>query len=149
MRKQSYFTKIRRYRLKKKAVDLMGNKCNRCQWSGHIAGFAFHHIDPASKLFTVSNYPSTNWDIYWKEIQKCELLCATCHSIHHSDYNDEQFLKDVENYNGRDLDIPNQNWKNQHGTPASKVRNCNCCNIEFTGKYIYYRRDSSRIGLVS
>ena len=79
MTKQAYFTKIRRYRIKKKAVDLMGGKCQWCGWTGNIGGLQFHHRDPDTKTFGLSNSTTTNWEKFWKEAQKCDLVCANCH----------------------------------------------------------------------
>jgi hypothetical protein len=36
------------------------------------------------------------WDDIKKELDKCILLCAICHRIEHSQYNNELFLKEAE-----------------------------------------------------
>jgi predicted RNA-binding Zn-ribbon protein involved in translation (DUF1610 family) len=126
MTPSSYNTKIRRYKLKTEAVRLKGGKCEKCGWQGNQAAFQFHHIDPTSKSFTISQAVTTNWEKYWGEVKKCELLCANCHMILHSDNTSEQFLKDVNSYNGRELiesDIP---WKNKNHVAAPKVYNHTC-----------------------
>jgi hypothetical protein len=48
--------------------------------------FQFHHIIPADKLFginarTLINY---SWGKIKSEAQKCDILCANCHFIHHN-----------------------------------------------------------------
>lgn len=35
--------------LKKKAVEFLGGKCNRCGYCKSYAAFDFHHIDPTQK----------------------------------------------------------------------------------------------------
>jgi hypothetical protein len=93
-------TNIRRYRIKKKAVEYKGCKCNRCSWSGDISGFDFHHSDPTQKEFEISGkiIASMSWEKVKSEIDKCELLCALCHRLEHSNYKNELFLKEANNY---------------------------------------------------
>ena len=81
-------TNLRRFRVKQKSVEYLGGKCNRCDWSGHISGFDFHHLDPNEKDFNPSglNLANKSWEIAKKELDKCELLCALCHREEHSDY---------------------------------------------------------------
>lgn len=54
----------------------LGNKCAQCQKSDELE---FDHIDPATKLFTIGQ----RWDYAWgkmkTELDKCQLLCKTCH----------------------------------------------------------------------
>lgn len=91
-------TNIRRYRIKKKAVDYKGGKCVRCGWSGDISGFDFHHTDPSKKDFTLGNrfLAAMKWELVEKELDKCVLLCAICHRIEHSNYKNPLFLKEAE-----------------------------------------------------
>jgi hypothetical protein len=84
----SCYRNQRRWAHKRRAVELLGGKCNRCSWSGHIAGYDFHH--PADdKEFTPSQMLSFSWEKFWSEAQKCELLCAICHRIEHSKFEEE------------------------------------------------------------
>jgi hypothetical protein len=59
-------------------------KCNRCP-QNHIAALQFHHTDPATKEFDIGYAASKNWSMtrIMEEIAKCEVLCASCHAIHH------------------------------------------------------------------
>jgi hypothetical protein len=81
-------TNLRRYRVKEKSVQYLGNVCNRCGWNGHISGFDFHHKDPNQKEFQPSamNLANRKWEIVKSELDKCELLCALCHRKEHSNY---------------------------------------------------------------
>lgn len=86
-------TKIRRYRAKKAGVEYLGNKCKRCGWSGNLAGFDFHHLSDKDFNVNAVKMANTKWEEIKKELDKCELLCALCHRIEHSDYENEIFLK--------------------------------------------------------
>lgn len=91
-------TNIRRYRIKKKAVEYKGGKCIKCNWSGDISGFDFHHLDPTKKDFAISGRHAAGmkWELLKMELDKCELLCAICHRIEHSGYKDPLFLAEAE-----------------------------------------------------
>jgi len=136
MTKSSYNTKIRRFLLKREAVKLKGGICIRCGWSGNIAAFHFHHRDPSQKEFGLSSAITTNWEKYWAEVEKCDLLCANCHMIHHADNNTEEFLNRVNNYDGRKLIVSNIPWKNKiHiANPKYYTHTCPTCNSIFNTK---------------
>jgi len=95
-------TKIRRYRAKKAGVEYLGGKCNRCGWVGNLAGFDFHHLEGKDYNINAVKMANTKWEEVKKELDKCELLCALCHRIEHSDYDNKTFLE-----------IANQNSENE------------------------------------
>jgi len=41
----------------------------------------FHHLDMDNKEFTISNSLNKSWKNIKKEIDKCIVLCANCHSV--------------------------------------------------------------------
>ena len=43
----------------------------------------FHHRDPAAKSFHVQGHWSLDRQLLATEIEKCDVLCANCHRIHH------------------------------------------------------------------
>ncbi len=57
-------------------------KCNRCGFS-HTAALDFHHKDPGEKEFKISDIRHGSKEKILKEINKCEILCANCHRVHH------------------------------------------------------------------
>jgi predicted RNA-binding Zn-ribbon protein involved in translation (DUF1610 family) len=95
-------TKIRRYRARKFAVDYLGGKCNRCGWIGDISGFDFHHKNSSEKDFTINALTVANkkWEDVKSELDKCELLCALCHRLEHSDYQNQNLIEEAETYSG-------------------------------------------------
>jgi hypothetical protein len=74
--------RFRRY--KKEAVEYKGGKCERCGYDKCYAAFDFHHKDPLQKD---PNWPNMgNWPLksIKHELDKCMLVCATCHrEIHY------------------------------------------------------------------
>lgn len=66
--------------------------CSKCGES-HIATLHFHHVNPKDKDANVASALRDGWSIarLKKEIEKCIVLCANCHSILH--YDEQQLLK--------------------------------------------------------
>jgi hypothetical protein len=74
-------TKIRKFRIKQRAIEYKGGVCVECGWKGHPAGFQFHHISGV-KEFEIGHSVG-RWDVIVKELDKCVLLCVICHRIIH------------------------------------------------------------------
>lgn len=101
---RSCSTKVRRYLAKQAAVKYLGGKCQRCGWSGSLPAYEFHHIEPSLKEFAIGNVSHRKWELIIKELDKCELLCANCHRIEHSDHN-ELVKQEASQYKGRLLNF--------------------------------------------
>lgn len=77
--------KLRRKRIKQKAVDLLGGKCSNCGYSKSLNALQFHHLDPSKKELSIARQAYTlSWNTVLKELDKCILLCANCHAELHS-----------------------------------------------------------------
>ena len=95
---------LKRYHERRdKAIEKLGGKC-KC---GATTGLQFDHIDPATKKFTLARLSSINEEDFWKEVDKCQLLCDTCHQA-----------KTL-------LDLGRVSAKDTHGT-LSSYRYCKC-----------------------
>lgn len=71
----------RRRSVKKKLVEEAGGRCSLCGFDGHPAALQFHHIDPATKSFHLSEGGlSRGIEQSRAEMKKCVLLCANCHA---------------------------------------------------------------------
>lgn len=81
-------TNKRRYETKIKAVEYLGGECKKCSWKGDPSGFDFHHRDPNEKSFQANAQTITSmcWESAKLELDKCDLLCALCHRLEHSNY---------------------------------------------------------------
>jgi hypothetical protein len=72
-----------------KCVQYKGGKCEKCSYNRCVAAFDFHHIDPTKKLFNVNTSCKKGFTTEVKEeLDKCMLLCATCHRELHYFYQD-------------------------------------------------------------
>lgn len=68
-------------RRKAQAVVYLGGSCKECGRTGHPVIFDFHHR--GDKEFEWGRLRRKSWDKIVKELDKCDLLCAPCHRIHH------------------------------------------------------------------
>lgn len=93
-------TRIRRLRSKLKAIEIMGGKCVKCGWHGPPAGFEFHH-NIGEKEFMIGMVANKSWDLIKRELEKCILLCATCHRIEHSSQSEKILIEAMKSYRGR------------------------------------------------
>ena len=74
----------RRQRLKIKAIEYKGGACNVCGYDKTTTALCFHHRDPTTKSFSISNGGlEKSWNILKEELDKCDLLCANCHVEEH------------------------------------------------------------------
>ena len=59
--------------------------CTKCGFD-HPAALDFHHEDPSKKDGNIHRYISNGQTKKaFEEIEKCIVLCANCHRIHHYD----------------------------------------------------------------
>ena len=73
-----------RTRLKKRAVYVMGGKCQVCGYDRCLQALDFHHINPDEKAFTIQENCNRSWETVSAEIKKCALLCSNCHRELHN-----------------------------------------------------------------
>ena len=65
-----------------KAINILGGKCKKCGCDD-VMCLEFHHEDSKIKEFGLAAIRNMRWSIIKREIQKCVLLCANCHSELH------------------------------------------------------------------
>lgn len=71
--------------LKEKLVAMLGGVCRRCRRKVHPAAFNFHHANPTTKRFGLTNLSGRKWSMVLLEARKCELMCSVCHATHHAE----------------------------------------------------------------
>jgi 5-methylcytosine-specific restriction endonuclease McrA len=69
---------LREYRKKRKedAISQLGGQCVIC---GSKENLEFDHINPETKRDTISNMWTSNKEKLQEELNKCQLLCRSCH----------------------------------------------------------------------
>jgi transposase len=71
----------RRRRVKEIVVAEAGGRCQLCGYDRYMGALEFHHVDPATKLFSLALGGVTRSIASARaEAQKCALLCANCHA---------------------------------------------------------------------
>ncbi len=71
----------RRRQMKTRLVQEAGGRCVACGYSRSVAALHFHHLDPATKSFTIAGAGVTRSLARARaEVAKCILLCANCHA---------------------------------------------------------------------
>lgn len=73
-------TRERRHSVKKKAIELLGGKCQVCGYDRCQRAMHFHHLDPSLKSFSISSFQNSAWSLIEAELTKCVLLCSNCHA---------------------------------------------------------------------
>lgn len=70
----------RRARVRATLIAEAGGRCMICGYDGHPAALQFHHLNRATKLFTVCDGGTRSMARMREEAGKCVLLCANCHA---------------------------------------------------------------------
>ena len=92
--------KRRECHLKRKALGYLGGACISCGET-HPGLLQFHHRNPDEKTFSVTTkqlatpkkYP---WETILAELDKCDILCANCHFLHHNTWLEEWLSEEIE-----------------------------------------------------
>jgi len=92
--KKRLYHKERNAAFKTEAVSLAGGKCQRCDYSEFVAGLDFHHVYSADKKHTpTSLLYSKGVRGAWSELDKCCVLCASCHRAYAASEWKAEFIK--------------------------------------------------------
>jgi len=67
-------------------IEMLGGKCIKCGYDRNISVLCFHHKNPKLKSMSLTSREISNnrFELLEKEANKCELMCANCHTeLHH------------------------------------------------------------------
>jgi hypothetical protein len=71
----------RRRKIKITLIREAGGACALCGYNKCVGALAFHHLDPASKVFGMAEGGvARSLEKCRREVAKCVLLCANCHA---------------------------------------------------------------------
>ncbi len=59
-------------------IEYLGGKCMECGSTIHLE---IDHIDRTLKAFSPTSFYDRKWEIVKEELDKCQLLCKSCHLI--------------------------------------------------------------------
>ena len=73
-------------KLKLELIELKGGKCLKCGYSKNYAALCFHYRDPLQKSISLDkrSLGNTKLEKIMLELNKCDLLCANCHTELHN-----------------------------------------------------------------
>jgi hypothetical protein len=69
----------RKQKIKWILVEEAGGCCAICGYDTTVINLHFHHVDPATKSFSLHMGTTKAIARYREEARKCVLLCANCH----------------------------------------------------------------------
>lgn len=75
--RSEYRSRVRR-NIKKKLIELFGNKCVICGYNKYFGALEFHHLDATKKEIALGGW-CNSFEKALKEAKKCILLCSNCH----------------------------------------------------------------------
>jgi hypothetical protein len=103
----SDYTTKRHNARKLAVIEFLGGKCKKCRKKVHPAAFSLHHVDPKTKELGWNKLRNRSIKTLIKEVKKCVLLCANCHSMEHSGGNNWENIEEMKQFflqQLRDLD---------------------------------------------
>ena len=124
--KHNHRNRVVRFRIKEEAVQYMGGKCEHCDGVFHTAAYDFHHVDPTQKDVDPGSLMRGLKHKLYAELDKCILLCANCHRIHHwKEANKDTDLNlyigpELLTYNGESLTF--EEWSKRTGLSVALIR---------------------------
>jgi len=80
--------KSRRWRNKVYAILYLGGRCVECGEIYHPSQYDVHHVDGRDEE-TPRDIMQLSRERLVDELDKCELLCANCHRLEHTEESDD------------------------------------------------------------
>lgn len=89
----------RRLKIKQLCVEKMGGQCNLCGYDKYIGALHFHHTDPLTKLYKISDGCTRSFKKIKDELRKCIMLCSNCHAEVHAGLVTDDVLEQSKKHN--------------------------------------------------
>ena len=91
-------TTSRNQKKKKKAIEYKGGKCVCCGYDRCDAALTFHHVIAGNKRFSIGRGQNLKWSEFVRELDKCILVCETCHREIHSGFRKIEDVVNIADY---------------------------------------------------
>ncbi len=141
---------MRYYKKKQKILEYLGGKCSMCSSTN---GLEIDHINWKEKSFTITSRTNLSWNKLKLELDKCQLLCKSCHDSKSIDDRREQVTGFREQPHGsywrykkykcrcEDCIAANKIYRNKYKKPVTNSKKAIRYgeNVEH-GQYVKYRR---------
>jgi hypothetical protein len=59
----------------------LAHGCCVCGYNEDALSLDLDHVNPSDKKYSIGDLRKKSWDILFKEIAKCQVLCAICHRL--------------------------------------------------------------------
>lgn len=82
----------------------LGGICLMCKTKEQLQ---FHHVDPTTKEFDATRFHMVSRERWLAEVEKCVLLCRSCHTTLHNTGQPEHLLKNNESFM---FGVPIEDW---------------------------------------
>lgn len=102
--------KYHRKKLKRKAIEYKGGKCQKCGYDKCDNALEFHHVNPEEKEFQITG-TNISWEKIKIELDKCILLCANCHREKHA--SEQPSFEDYQKFIGNKTKIAKKKKTNK------------------------------------
>ena len=91
-----YWDKCRPDQKKKKAImdERKSGGCVVCGYKRCLSSLAFHHVNPKLKKHEVCKISRLGWEKFYRELDKCIVMCHNCHSETHTGLHPEYLIED-------------------------------------------------------
>ncbi len=71
---------------RRKMLDILNRykiwcRCRKCGFRKAAVALDFHHTDPSTKSFCLTDCAQRKWKTVKAEVRKCVVLCANCHRM--------------------------------------------------------------------
>lgn len=85
-KKELNYSRVKKHRKNRKlfCVEYKDGKCLICGYNKCMSALDFHHLDPLTKDFNISNKSGWSIERVKIELDKCILVCNRCHQEIHS-----------------------------------------------------------------
>ena len=105
--------KEKKKRIKDFIFNILGKKCQICDFEGHYSIMEVHHVDATKKEIAFAKYCTMNFEKIKEEFNnaKCVLLCSCCHRETHSGLHPDYIENEKTHHIADEVELDNSSKK--------------------------------------